>query len=116
VNRVQLIQRALRIGFSIDELTATYRLRDRGGVPCQRVHRLVSERLEQLDRQIAELADLRKDLSALLAQWTDRLVATPPGHQARLLDMLAERPSLTPPTGSRRRFGRASSQHELSRP
>ena len=110
VTRVQLIQRALRIGFSIDDLMTVYRQRDRGAAPCQRVHRLVTERLEQLDRQIAELADLRKDLSALLAQWTERLAATPPGRQARLLDMLADRPSLTPPTGSRRRFGRASSE------
>lgn len=110
VARVQLIQRALRIGFSIDNLMTVYRQRDRGGAPCQRVHRLVAERLEQLDRQIAELADLRRDLSALLAQWTERLAATPPGRQARLLDMLADRPSLTPPTGSRRRFGRAPSE------
>jgi DNA-binding transcriptional MerR regulator len=108
VARVQLIQRALRIGFSIDELTTAYRQRDRGGVPCQRVHRLVTERLAQLDRQIVELTELRKDLCLLLEQWDARLAATPPGRQARLLDMLAERPSLTPPTGSRRRFGRSA--------
>jgi DNA-binding transcriptional MerR regulator len=115
VTRVQLIQRALRIGFSIDDLTTVYRQRDRGGVPCQRVHHLVAERLEQLDREIAELTDLRKDLSTLLAEWTDRLAATPPGRQARLLDLLADRPSLTPPEGPRRRFGRASAVESLNR-
>jgi hypothetical protein len=102
VARVQLIQRALRIGFSIEDLTTAYRQRDRGGAPCQRVHCLVAERLEQLDRQIVELTGLRHDLSLLLEQWTERLAATPPGRQARLLDMLADRPSLTPPPGSRR--------------
>ncbi len=71
-------------------------------------HECPGHRLEQIDRQIAELADLWKDLSALLEQWTERLAATPPGRQARLLDMLTDRPSLTPPKGSRRRFGRAS--------
>jgi DNA-binding transcriptional MerR regulator len=115
VTRVQLIQRALRIGFSIDDLMTAYRQRDRGGVPCQRVHRLVANRLEQLDRQIAELTDLRNDVSRLLEQWTERLAATPRGRQARLLDMLADRHSLTPPKGSRRRFGRASRQPALSR-
>ncbi len=105
VARVQLIQRALRIGFSIEDLTTVYRQRDRGGVPCQRVHRLVAERLEQLDREIAELAGLRQELSMLLEQWTSRLAVTPQGRQARLLDMLADRPSLTPPEGSRRRLG-----------
>jgi DNA-binding transcriptional MerR regulator len=105
VTRVQLIQRALRIGFSIEELTRVYRQRDKGGVPCQRVHRLVTERLERLDRQIAELIDLRQDLATLLAQWTERLAATPNGRQARLLDMLADRPSLAPPRGQTRRFG-----------
>src|SRR5690242_13031513 len=59
VRLVQLIQRALRIGFSIEDLTTAYKQRDRGGVPCQRVHRLVSERLEQLDRQIVEMQGLR---------------------------------------------------------
>jgi DNA-binding transcriptional MerR regulator len=107
VTRVQLIQRALRIGFSIEDLTTVYRQRDRGGAPCQRVHRLVAERLDQLDRQIVELTELRKDLSRLLEQWNERLAATPQGRQARLLDMLADRPSLSPPTGSRRRFGRS---------
>jgi DNA-binding transcriptional MerR regulator len=110
VSRVQLIQRALRIGFSIDELTTTYRQRDRGGVPCQRVHRLVAERLDRLDREIAELTNLRSDLAMLLEQWTERLAATPQGRQARLLDMLMDRPFLTPPKGSRRLFGRQSSE------
>ena len=107
VTRVQLIQRALRIGFSIEDLTTVYRQRDRGGAPCQRVHRLVAERLDQLDRQIVELTELRKDLSVLLEQWSERLASTPQGRQARLLDMLADRPSLSPPRGSRRRFGRS---------
>jgi DNA-binding transcriptional MerR regulator len=107
VTRVQLIQRALRIGFSIEDLTTVYRQRDRGGAPCQRVHRLVTERLDHLDRQIVELTELRKDLSVLLEQWSERLASTPQGRQARLLDMLADRPSLSPPTGSRRRFGRS---------
>jgi DNA-binding transcriptional MerR regulator len=106
VGRVQLVQRALRIGFTLDELTTAYKLRDRGGVPCQRVHRLVAERLTLLDQQIVELTGLREELSRLLEQWAVRLAATPPGRQARLLDLLADRPSLTPPRGSRRRFGR----------
>jgi DNA-binding transcriptional MerR regulator len=90
VARVQLVRRAMRIGFSIEELATVYRQRDRGGAPCQRVHRLVSERLDQLDRQIVELTQLREDMSALLERWSTRLAATPPGRQARLLDMLAD--------------------------
>jgi DNA-binding transcriptional MerR regulator len=115
VTRVQLIQRALRIGFSIDDLITAYRQRDRGGAPCQRVHRLVSDRLEQLDRQIAELTELRNDVSMLLEHWTERLATTPLGRQARPLDMLADRQSLTPPKGSRRRFGQASREPAPSR-
>ena len=109
VTRVQLIQRALRIGFSIEDLTTVYRQRDRGGAPCQRVHRLVAEQLRALDRQIVELNELRKDLSVLLEQWAERLPATPPGRQARLLDMLADSPSLT------RHGARAAASGELLR-
>jgi DNA-binding transcriptional MerR regulator len=37
VERVRLIRRALSAGFSLPELKTILRIRDQGGVPCQRV-------------------------------------------------------------------------------
>ena len=88
VNRVQLIRRALTIGFSLADLEQVLRERDRGGAPCRRVFALVSERLSEIDREVAALVDLKRDLGAMLRDWERRLSGTPDSKQARLLDGL----------------------------
>ena len=45
--RVHLIQRALQVGFSLDELARSLGERERGGVPCRRVRALVADRLAE---------------------------------------------------------------------
>ncbi|MEZ5320159.1 MAG: heavy metal-responsive transcriptional regulator [Vicinamibacterales bacterium] len=91
VTRVRLIRRALSMGFSLRELAAILRERARGGAPCRAVRALVATRLEELDRRVAELIDLRRDMRALLREWDGRLARTPAGRQARLLDTLGGR-------------------------
>jgi|RhiMethySRZTD1v2_1073278.scaffolds.fasta_scaffold200125_2 MerR family copper efflux transcriptional regulator len=92
--RVLLIQRALVVGFSLDELATVLAERDTGGAPCRSVRALVGKRLEELDRQLDELTALKKELGALVAEWDDRLARTPAGARAYLLDTLAERPPI----------------------
>lgn len=91
VSRVQLIQRALRIGFSLDELRQVLDERRRGGAPCRSVRALVADRLSDLNRQIRDLQALRADMKALLAAWDQRLARTGKGRRAHLLDMLTDR-------------------------
>ena len=67
--RVALIQRALAVGFSLDELARVLKQRDKGGAPCREVYRLVTEKLGEVDRQVAELTALRHDLTDLLKEW-----------------------------------------------
>ena len=43
VDRMQLVQRALQLGFSLAELSEILRTRDTGGAPCRRVLRLADE-------------------------------------------------------------------------
>lgn len=95
VVRVQLVRRALTIGFSLKELASVLGQRDRGDAPCGRVRALVAERLLQFEQRIAEMVALRDEIRQLLAEWDSRLAATPPAHQARLLDMLGGRPALS---------------------
>jgi len=101
VARVQLVQRALLIGFSLKELASVLGHRDRGGAPCGRVRALVGERLDRLDERLVELTALRDEMRRLLAEWDVRLAATPPHRQARLLDMLGGRPELARRPGAR---------------
>ena len=89
VTRVRLVQRALRVGFSLDELARVLSERERGDVPCRSVRALVAERLADLEVRLRDLATLRGEMRQLLREWDDRLAATPVGKQARLLDLLA---------------------------
>jgi DNA-binding transcriptional MerR regulator len=91
IERVLLIQRALIVGFSLNDLTRVLAVRDRGGAPCHNVRALVGERLAALERQIEDLVALRHDLRALVDEWDAILARTPAGTPARLLDTLATR-------------------------
>jgi MerR family copper efflux transcriptional regulator len=90
VARVQLIRRALAIGFSLAELERILKERDGGAPPCRSVRTLAGEKLETLDRRIAEMMALRDDLTRLIDEWDGRLAATPDGEPARLLEVPTE--------------------------
>jgi DNA-binding transcriptional MerR regulator len=94
VARVRLVRRALAIGFSLDELAAVLSDRDRGGTPCRRVRTLVADRLAELETRLRDLTELRDELRVLLHDWDSRLARMPAGAQARLLDLLADRPAV----------------------
>jgi DNA-binding transcriptional MerR regulator len=91
--RVQLVRRALRLGFTLAELARILRVRDRGGAPCREVRALAAMKLEQLEVRLADLAGLRDHLLDLLADWDDRLERTPDGVRAGLLEVLLKQPS-----------------------
>ena len=92
VGRVQLVRRALAIGFTLHDLAAVLSQRDRGGAPCRSVRALVAQRLAELETRLSDLAELRDELRVLLRDWDLRLAKIPRGAQARLLDVLADRP------------------------
>jgi DNA-binding transcriptional MerR regulator len=107
VARVQLVQRALTIGFTLDELARVLKERQAGGAPCRKVRALVAERLADLEQRLTELAGLRDDLHAVLAEWDSLLAAVEPGRPALLLEVLAARSSFAaaPKRGLRGRGG-----------
>ncbi len=94
VARVQLIQRALLVGFSLKDLARTLRRRDTAAPPCRQVRALVAKRFTELERQIDDLGHLRDALRVLLAEWDQRLARTGAGQPARLLDMLTSSEAL----------------------
>lgn len=87
--RVQTIRSALKAGFGLTVLAGIFRERDAGGAPCRRVASMASDKITALDRQIAELTELRNWLSATVAKWNSRLERTPSGKRAGLLESLA---------------------------
>src|SRR5215471_18444408 len=92
--RVQLIRRALEIGFTLDELSRVLSVLDRGGAPCREVRALAGEKLRKVEARLAELVELRNDLRRLLVDWDSVLSKTSSSERADLLESLAAN---TPP-------------------
>jgi DNA-binding transcriptional MerR regulator len=89
LDRVQLIQRALGVGFTLDELARIFKVRDHGGVPCHDVRSLAETKLAEVEDQLQALTLLRGDLRAMLNDWDTRMAARAPGERAGLLESLA---------------------------
>jgi len=95
VQRVQLIQRALSIGFSLDDLRRILGIRDRGGIPCQHVSSLLREKIGEIELRLKSLTLMRRQLRRISKDWDKRLSRAPSGQAARLLENLpAELPSV----------------------
>ena len=91
--RLNLVQHALSVGFSLDELAAFLKVRDQGGAPCHDVRALAAKKLQELEARVRGLQQLRKDLRTMLADWDARLAGTRHGGRALLLESLAEAPA-----------------------
>jgi DNA-binding transcriptional MerR regulator len=113
LERLHMIQCALAIGFTIEELSRILRRRDAGGAPCREVHSLARAKLAELKRRRDELDRVCRLLKSTLAQWGAAIARTPRGKRAGLLESLAaghgwlarmKSPLLHP--GLRRRKGR----------
>jgi MerR family transcriptional regulator, Zn(II)-responsive regulator of zntA len=89
VRRVQLIQNALNLGFSLAELAHIFKVREGGGAPCQKVRALAAHKLSELETLITQLCAARDEMRALLQEWDQRLTdsATGPAH---LLESLSD--------------------------
>ena len=106
IDRVRLIQNALRFGFSLKQLAAFLAVRQAGGAPCKTVRAAGSQILEAIERQIVELTASRESVKEMLNLWDQRLSQTPDGRPARLLETL---PAAERPLSGRRRVVRGRS-------
>jgi len=88
LNRVRLIQNALKVGFSLSELATILKMRDRGEIPCHRVRAIAGQKLEGIKRQISDLLAMRDQLELIVADWDAQLACTSKGKPARLLEKL----------------------------
>lgn len=91
-DRIRLVQNALSVGFTLDELARLLRIREKGGAPCREVRELAAEKLKDLTTQLRSLSALRSELRRMLGRWDTKLAATRMGDRAHLLDMLRDMP------------------------
>ena len=89
LQRVQLVRRALSVGFTLDELAKVLKVRDGGGAPCKEVRKLAAQKLVDFQDQLRELTKLRDDLQNTLSDWDVRLAHRAKGKRANLLESLS---------------------------
>src|SRR5579864_428144 len=94
VVRVQLMRRALQLGFTLAELSELFQARDSGNVPCHRVLDLTQQKLRAIKQQIVELRNTQRYMQRLVSRWGLKLGHTKPGMKAMLLHDLAAEPVL----------------------
>jgi DNA-binding transcriptional MerR regulator len=87
-DRIRLVQHAISVGFTLDELARLLKIREKGGAPCMEVRTLAAAKLKDLDDQLRSLTVLRAELRKMLGQWDAKLALTRKGDPAHLLDML----------------------------
>jgi DNA-binding transcriptional MerR regulator len=103
VERVLVVRKALRIGFSLSELAEVLRARDSGGAPCRRVYELAQEKLERISNDIRALRQTENYLKKVLADWEKRLHKAKPGQKSHLLYSLSNAPVAHVPSNRLRR-------------
>ena len=108
VGRLNFIRQARALGLSLGEIREIFRLSEAGSAPCCRVRELLSEKLDDLDRRIAELTGFRSELQGFLrklANVPDQSDAS--SHVCRLIEIAPPSPSAPEAEGKR---GKASTQ------
>lgn len=88
VERVLVVQRALRLRFTLAELADVLKARDAGGAPCERVYKLAKGKLNDVSADIETLRKTERYLKHILLDWERRMRRTQPGQQSNLLHSL----------------------------
>lgn len=66
LSTLTFVAQARRLGFHLDEIREVVQIRRSGRCPCPHVLDLVRQKVEALDRTLADLAEVRRGLRGLL--------------------------------------------------
>lgn len=64
-DRLDFIRRSQQAGLTLAQIREVLAIRDDGDAPCSHVQQLLTERLADIDRQLADLISLRTTVAAL---------------------------------------------------
>lgn len=90
LERVLVVQRALRIGFSLAELAEVLKARDAGETPCRRVYQLAQDKLKGIEADIETLKRTRRYVKRVLCDWEQRIENAGSGEKSYLLYSLID--------------------------
>lgn len=66
VHKLEFIKKAQLLGMALDEIRDVLTIRENGQLPCDHVRSLLADKLEELDRQIAQMRAFRRELAEYL--------------------------------------------------
>ncbi|HWC12160.1 MAG TPA: MerR family transcriptional regulator [Acidimicrobiales bacterium] len=95
VDRVGFVRAAQRLGLSLSEISEILVFREQGERPCEYVLGVLDRQVADLDRRMAEMAELRRELIALKTV-ADRLPPDPTCYCAVIEHARAPRPIVGP--------------------
>ncbi|MGL5062566.1 MAG: heavy metal-responsive transcriptional regulator [Microcoleus sp.] len=70
VTRLAFIKRLQSLGLSLQEIGECLAVFDRGDLPCGDVKNKLEQQIDEIDRQVAELMLLRRELTNIIQQWS----------------------------------------------
>ena len=82
--RLSFIRRARDLGFPIEQVRALLDLADQRDRPCEAVDVIAREHLAEVDRKLADLDALRRELDSMIGQCRQGTVA-----ECRIIEALA---------------------------
>jgi len=85
-----VVQRALRIGFTLAELAEVLKARDAGGTPCRRVYQLAQDKLKGIEADIEALKRTKRYVKKVLSDWEERIQHAGWGEKSHLLYSLTD--------------------------
>ena len=94
LRRLSFIRRSRDLGFSLDQVRVLLNLSDDGGRSCAEVDAIATKQLVEVERKIADLKSLRKELGSLIRDCRQGTVA-----ECRIIDALGSPQIKGRPTG-----------------
>ncbi|MBW0147940.1 MerR family transcriptional regulator [Marinobacter arenosus] len=80
LRRLRFARKARQLGFSLPEIRSILDQADDHHSPCPMVREVFEQRLAEVEREIAELQQLRERMKGALSAWRDMPDGTPDGH------------------------------------
>jgi MerR family copper efflux transcriptional regulator len=71
LEELEFVRKAQSLGFSLEEIKQIVDLGQAGRAPCSSVLAIAERHLETIDQRIAELRELRKELTQAVEKWKD---------------------------------------------
>lgn len=80
LRRLRFARKARQLGFSLPEIRSILNQADEHHSPCPLVREVFEQRLEEVEREIRELNQLRDRMKSALTAWQAMPDGTPDGH------------------------------------